>query len=59
MAIIMTLLRGNAAVLKKFQSIAIKRILKITNSWPELLNFQNSFLLPLTGTFKNCTITYP
>ena len=27
----------------KFQSLAIKRILKINNSWPELFNFQNSF----------------
>ena len=39
--------------------MAIKRILNINNSWTELFNFQNSFLLPLTGTFKNCTITYP
>ena len=27
----------------KIQSMAIKRILKINNSWPELFNFQNSF----------------
>ena len=27
----------------QFQSMAIKRILKINNSWPELSNFQNSF----------------
>ena len=34
---------GNCAVLKKLQSMAIIRILKINNSWPELFNFQNSF----------------
>ena len=27
----------------KVQSMAIKRILKINNSWPEFFNFQNSF----------------
>ena len=27
----------------KFQSVAIKRILKINNSWTESFNFQNSF----------------
>ena len=27
----------------QFQSMAVKRILKINNSWPELSNFQNSF----------------
>ena len=27
----------------KLQSMVIKRILKINSSWPELLNFQNSF----------------
>ena len=43
MAIIMTLWIGNGAVLKKFLSMTIKRILKINNSWPELFNFQNSF----------------
>ena len=40
---IMTLWIGNGAVLKKFQSMTIKKILKINNSWPELFNFQNSF----------------
>ena len=37
----MTLWIGNGAVLKI--SMAIERILKINNSWMELLNFQNSF----------------
>ena len=41
MAIIVTLWIGNGAVLKKFQSVAIKRILKINNSWLELFNFHN------------------
>ena len=40
MVIIMTLCIGNGAVLKS--SIAIKRILKTNNSWPELFIFQNS-----------------
>ena len=43
MAIIMTLWIANGAVLKKIQSMAIKRILKINNSCTELFNFQNSF----------------
>ena len=43
MEIIMTLWIGNGADLKKFQSMAIKRILKVNNSWPELFNFRNSF----------------
>ena len=39
----MTLWTGNGVVLKQFQSIAIKRILKRNNSWPDLFDFQNSF----------------
>ena len=39
----MTLWIGNGAILIKFQCMAIKRILKINNSWTQLLNFQNSF----------------
>ena len=35
MAVIMTLWIGNGEVLKKFQSMAIERILKINNSWTE------------------------
>ena len=38
----MSLWTGNGAVHKKFQSIAIKGILKLNNSWPELFNFQKS-----------------
>ena len=45
MAFIMTLWIGNGAVLKKFQSMAIKRILKMNNSWTELFNFQNPFFV--------------
>ena len=41
MAFIITLWIGNGAVLK-IQSMAVKRILKINNSWTELFNFQNS-----------------
>ena len=44
MAIIMILWIGNGAVLKKSsQWQNLKRILKINNSWTELLNFQNHF----------------
>ena len=44
MAIIMTLWIGNGAVFKSFGPwMAIKRILKINNSWTELFNIQNSF----------------
>ena len=43
MTIIMTLWISNGAVLKKFQSKAIKGFLNINNSWTELFNFQNSF----------------
>ena len=44
MAIIMTLWIGNGAVLQSSSQYykAIKRILKIDNSRPELFNFQNS-----------------
>ena len=41
MAIIMALCIGNDAVLKS--SKAIKKSLKINNSWTELFNFQNFF----------------
>ena len=41
----MTLWIGNDAVLKKIKSIAIKRILKINNSWSELFNFQRDLLV--------------
>ena len=44
MAIIMTLWIGNGEILKSSSpTIAIKRILEINNSWPELFNFQHSF----------------
>ena len=43
MVIVMILWIGNGAVLQKFQSMAIKRILKMNDSWPELFIFQNSF----------------
>ena len=43
----------------KLQSMAIKRILKINSSWTEFFNFKKFIKLPLTGIFKNCTITYP
>ena len=43
---------SNGAVLKKFQSMAIQRILKINNSWPELFNFQN-LNGPERSYFKN------
>ena len=43
MAIIITLWIGNGKVLKSSSQIAVKRILKINNSWTELFNFQNSF----------------
>ena len=39
--------------------MAIRLILKINNSWMESFNFQTSFNCQFTGTFKNCTITYP
>ena len=47
---IMTLWVRNGAVLKKFQSMAIERIFKINNSWPELFDFQNSFMIHDTYT---------
>ena len=40
MAIIMTSWIGNGAVLKNFQTMAIKRILKINNSGHELFIFK-------------------
>ena len=57
----MTLWIGNVAVLKKFQSMAIIRILKIDNSWLELFNFQNSFNIvgKIDKTFSPLTIFTP
>ena len=42
MAIILTLLIGNGAVLKSFSQWQLKEILKINSSWMELFNFQTS-----------------
>ena len=40
MAFIITLWIGNGAVLKSSKSMAIKRILKMNNSWTKLFDFQ-------------------
>ena len=53
----MTLLVSNGAVLKSFSQKQLKEFRKLNNSGHEL--FSKSFQLPSTGTFKNCTITYP
>ena len=50
----MTLWIGNGEVLKSYSQWQ-KKNRKIDNSGHELFIFE----LPLTGTFKNCTITYP
>ena len=41
----MNLLIGNGAVLKSSSQWQLKEFRKINNSWTELFNFQNSFVI--------------
>ena len=59
MAFIMTLWTGNGTVLK-IPVNGNKKFLKILKIVPAMnYLFLKFFYLPLTGTLKNCTITYP
>ena len=49
---------GNGAVLKSSSQWQLKEFWKLNNSGHELFIFK-ILLIALTGTFKNCTITYP
>ena len=51
MVIIMTLWIGHGAVLTRSYQWQLKEDMNYL--------FSKFFLLPLIGTFKNCTITYP
>ena len=57
MAFIMTLGISNGAVLKSSSQRELKGFWKVIPAMNYL--FSKFFELLLTGTFKNCTITYP
>ena len=57
MAFIMTLGISNGAVLKSSSQRELKEFWKVIPAMNYL--FSKFFELLLTGTFKNCTITYP
>ena len=58
MAIIMTLWKGNGAVLKGSSRWQLKEFWKFNNSVHELFIFK-ILLIAIDCNFKNCTITYP